>query len=162
MKKRYLEAGKIVGTHGVHGQLKLECWCDGPGFLLGFKTFYFNGAPVEVEHSSVHKNLLLLKLRGVDDVERAMALKGATLTIDREQANLPEGRYFIADLIGLPVYNEDGGEIGRLEEVLNAPAGDVYVVAGEKKYMIPAVPAFIKSIDPESGIRVALIPGLEV
>jgi 16S rRNA processing protein RimM len=102
-----------------------------------------------------------MKLKGVDTVEDAQALRGAVLTIDRGGVELPEGRFFIADLIGLAVY-EGERHIGTVYDVLKAPAHDVYVVRGEDgERMIPAVPAFVKEIEPERGImRVELIEGM--
>ena len=159
MLERYLETGQIVGTHGVRGEVKIQPWADGPEFLLDFKTLYLGDRPYAVEQSRVHKSMVLCKLAGVDSVEAAQALRGVVVKIDREDAVLPEGRVFVADLIGLPVY-ADGQEIGTLREVLNYPASDVYVVKGEHEYLIPAVPAFVERATPEDGIYVHLIEGL--
>ena len=156
---RYLETGKIVGTHGVRGEVKLEPWADSPEFLLQFKTLYLSEQPYKVESSRVHKSQVLVKLQGVGSVEAAAALRGRVVKIDREEASLPEGKVFIADLIGLPVFAE-GVQIGKLTEVLNYPASDVYVVKGEHEYLIPAVPAFVERADPAEGIFVKLIEGL--
>jgi 16S rRNA processing protein RimM len=88
---------------------------------------------------------------------------GKVVSIDRSGISLPEGRYFIADLIGLTVLdNETGRSIGTLADVLTLPAHDVYVVRGAHEYMIPAVPAFLAEINLEAGImRVNLIEGME-
>ncbi len=163
MKKQYLEAGRIVGTHGILGQVKIECWCDSPQFLQQLNTFYLNGKPVRVEKSSAHKSMLLAKLEGVDDVNAAMRLKGAVIFFDREDAVLPEGRCFVQDLIGAKVQNADTGEeIGTLLQVLNLPAHDVYEVRGAHRYLIPAVPAFIEKVDAQAGlVLVHLIDGME-
>lgn len=163
MKNQYLEAGRIVGTHGIIGQVKVECWCDSPGFLQTIGTFYLGGKPVRVEKSSVHKNLLLAKLQGVDDINAAMRLRGAVVFIDRADAALPEGRCFVQDLIGARVENADTGEeIGKLTQVLSLPAHDVYEVRGAHRYLIPAVPAFIEAVDAQAGlVRVHLIDGME-
>jgi 16S rRNA processing protein RimM len=163
MKKRFLEAGRVAGTHGVRGQIKLECWCDSPEFLLKFDSFYIGGRQVQVEKSSVFKNMLLIKLAGVDDLNAAMSLKGVVFHIDREKISLPEGRHFVQDILGLAVIDADTGEkIGALEDVYSLPAHDVYVVKGERSYLIPAVPEFIESVDTEAGtIRIRLIEGME-
>ena len=159
MLERFLETGQIVGTHGVRGEVKIQPWADGPEFLLDFKTLYLGDRPCAVEQSRVHKSMVLCKLKGVDSVEAAQALRGCVVKIDREEASLPEGRVFVADLIGLPVY-ADGAQIGTLREVLNYPASDVYVVKGEHEYLIPAVPAFVERATPEDGVYVRLIEGL--
>ena len=77
MQKPYLEAGKIVNTHGVRGEVRIQPWADDAAFLLGFRTFYIDGAPVHVAHSRVHKGMLVVKFQGVDDVNAAMTLKNA-------------------------------------------------------------------------------------
>ena len=159
MLERYLETGEIVNTHGVRGEVRIQPWADGPEFLLDFHTFYLNGKPYRVEQSRVHKSMVLCKLEGVDTVEAAAALRGTVVKIDREDANLPEGKVFVADLIGLPVY-ADGEQIGTLQEVLNYPASDVYVIRGEHEYMIPVVPEFVEHAVPEDGIYVRLIEGM--
>ena len=162
MKKRFLEAGQIVSTHGVQGEVKILPWCDGPDFLKKFDTFYIDGTPYPVEQSRVHKNMLLCKLKGINDMNAAQAMKNKVLSIDRQSAQIPEGRVFISDLIGLPVY-ADGHEIGILKDVYTGPANDVYIVKGEKDYMIPAVSEFLEDVNADEGyIRVRLIEGMAV
>ena len=162
MKKHFLEAGQIVSTHGVAGEVKILPWCDGPEFLKKFDTFYIDGSPRIAEQSRIHKNMLLCKLEGVDDMNAAQALKNKVVCIDRDDAHIPEGRVFISDLIGLPVY-ADGREIGTLKDVYTGPANDVYIVKGEKDYMIPAVSEFLEDVNVEGGyIRVRLIEGMAV
>ena len=98
MKHPYLQTGKIVSTHGVHGEVKLLPWADGPEFLLQFHTLYLDGRPYQVEQSRVQKTCVLLKLEGVDTVEAASALRDKVVSIARADAKLPEGSLFIADL----------------------------------------------------------------
>ena len=151
MKHPYLQTGKIVSTHGVHGEVKLLPWADGPEFLLQFHTLYLDGKAYQVEQSRVQKTCVLLKLEGVDTVEAASALRDKVVSIARADAKLPEGSLFIADLLGLPVYD---GEtlLGTLAEVMPTPANDVYVVKSEdgQEHLIPAVPEFVKNIDIEA------------
>lgn len=164
MKEQFLEAGQIVNTHGVQGELKAVPWCDTPDFLCQFDTLYIDGAPVRVKQARVHKSNVLLILEGVDDVNAAMRLKGKILKIDRTGVTLPQGRHFIADLIGLDVLEDaTGRRLGSLTEVLTPPAHQVYVVKGERTYMIPAVDAFLVETNLEGGyIRVRLIEGMEL
>ena len=103
MKHPYLEAGEVVSTHGVRGEVKIYPWADGPEFLLDFDTLYLDGKPYPVESIRVHKAVVLAKLRGVDTVEAAQALRGRVVTVDRSGLEPPEGSVFIADLLGLPV-----------------------------------------------------------
>lgn len=160
-KQKYIEAGRIVNTHGVAGEVKIEVWLDSPQFMKRFGRLYIDGAEHKVNGAKVNKNFLLVKLESVDDVNAAMRLKGRTVTICREDAHLPKGAYFIQDIIGAKVVDEQGGEIGRLADVLETPASRVYVVQGEKEHLIPAVPEFIMSTDAEAGIiTVKLIEGM--
>ena len=161
--KQFLEAGQIVSTHGVQGEVKILPWADGPEFLLKFKTFYLGGKPVAVQSARIHKGCVLAKLEGVDTPEQATLLRGKTVCVDRTGVRLPEGTVFIADLIGCCVLNDDTGEeLGTLRDVLTLPSSDVYVIGGAgKQYMIPAVKEFIRLIDVEAGVvRVHLIEGM--
>ena len=160
MKKAFLEAGQIVSTHGIRGEVKVMPWADDPEFLLGFDTVYLSGAPVRVQSSRVQKTCVLMKLAGVDDIDAAARLRGQTVCIRREDAQLEEGAMFIADLIGLPVLCE-GETIGKITDILQRPGNDVYVVQGAHEYLIPAVPEFILERNPDEGfVRVKLIEGM--
>lgn len=160
MKQKFLEAGQIVSTHGVQGEVKILPWCDGPEFLKAFSTFYIDGTAYDVVQSRIHKNMLLCKLRGVEDMNAAQAMKNKVVSIDRDSAEIPEGRVFIADLIGLPVY-ADGQEIGVLKDVYTGPANDVYIVKGQREYMIPAVSEFLEEVSLDGGyIKVRLLEGM--
>jgi len=164
MKKQFLEAGKIVNTHGILGEVKILPWCDSPEFLCQFDTLYIDSAPVRVVSARPHKSCVLARLEGVDDVNAAMRMKGKVLEIDRTGVELPDGRHFITDLIGLEVRDaESGAVLGRIADVLTPPAHEVYVVkGGAHSYMIPAVDAFVKETNVEDGyVRVQLIEGLE-
>ena len=119
MKNKFLEAGQIVNTHGIQGEVKIVPWCDTPEFLCQFDTLYLDGRPVKVLARRVHKGNVLAKLEGVSDVNAAMVLKGKTVFIDRTGVELPDGRHFIADLIGLEVLDADSGEkLGVVADVL--------------------------------------------
>lgn len=160
MRKEYLEAGKIVSIHGVRGEVKVLPWADGPEFLTAFDRVYLSGREYPVESVRIQKSCNLLKLRGVDTVEQAQALRDRTVLVRRSDVELEEG-FFIAELIGLPVY-AGGVEIGRLREVLPMPGNDVYVIRGEKEYMIPAVKEFVQEINVEEGfLKVSLLEGME-
>ena len=161
MKKEFLEAGKIINTHGVRGEVKIDPWADSADFLRGFKRIYIDGAEVRVLHSRVHKDFLIAQLDGVDSVEEAMKLKNRIIFINRADAKLPEGSWFIQDMIGASVVDESGTEIGKLAEVLDMPAGNVYVVRGEREILIPAVPEFVLNTDAENAVvTVRLIEGM--
>ena len=162
MKNRFLEAGQIVNPPGIRGEVKIVPWCDSPEFLLQFDTLYLDEKPVKVLEARAHKGNVLARLEGVDDVNAAMVLKGRTVSIDRTGVVLPEGRHFIADLMGLDVLDADSGEkLGVVADVLTPPAHEVYVVKGEHEYLIPAVDEFLIETNVEGGyIRVRLIEGM--
>lgn len=160
---RYLEAGKIVGTHGVRGEVKLKPSCDSAEFLLPIDTLYLNGQAIAPVSKRVHKGMLLLLLPGFDSVEKAMRLINSVLYFDRNDVSLPEGVYFCCDLIGLSVYDlRLQRTIGKISEMLDRPASSVYVVRdGDAEYMIPAAGDFIQSVDLDGGvITVKTIPGM--
>jgi 16S rRNA processing protein RimM len=163
MEKRFLEAGKIVNTHGINGEVKIIAWADSPEFLCGFEYLYLDQKPYVMESYRIHKGSVLAKLQGVNDINAAMSLKNKVVYIDREKAELPEGSHFIVDLIGMEVRNATTGEVlGRLSEILTLPSSRVYVVTGERNYMIPAVDEFLVETNIEQGfIRVNLIEGFE-
>lgn len=166
MKKQFLEAGRIVRTHGVRGELCLEPWTDSPEFLQGLRTLYFDPQgqrPVEVLAARPHKGRLLLRLRGVDSVEQGDALRGRVLYLNRDDVRLEEGRFFLQDLIGLrAVDGNTGQEYGVVEEILSTPANEVYRIKnGEREFLFPAVEHMIKRTDPEGGVIELLpIPGI--
>ena len=161
MQKPYLEAGKIVNTHGVCGEVRIQPWADDAAFLLGFRTFYIDGAPVHVAHSRVHKGMLVAKFADYDDVNAAMTLKNRVVSIARADVTLPDGQYFQQDLIGIAVETDAGEPLGTLREILDLPRGSVYVVQGAREVLIPDRPEFVCSIDPAAGRMVVhLIEGM--
>lgn len=156
MKKRFLECGKIVATHGLRGEVKVLPWCDGPEALVPIKTFYLDGGntPKRAERCRIQKNMVLLKLEGVDTPEAAQALRGRVLWLDREEDTLEEGQYYIQDLIGLSVEDADTGErYGILRDVTETGANDVYHVAfpDGRVQLVPAIPQVIAKIDIDGG-----------
>ena len=147
--------------HGGRGEVKILPWTDSAEFLAAFRTLYIDGRPVKVRSARVHKQTVLASLEGVEDVNAAMRLKGRRVFIDRADAKLPEGGYFIQDIIGAEVVTEAGESIGKLAEVMDAPASMIYVVRGERERLIPAVPEFILKTDADAGIiTVRLIEGM--
>lgn len=159
MKLKFLEAGEIVSTHGVRGEMKVLPWADGPDFLCEFDRVRIAGKDYQVESCRVQKTCNLLKIEGVDTMEAAQAMRGKTVEIYRSDA--PEGLIFAAELIGMTVVC-DGVQIGKVIDVLDYPGNKVYVVKGEKEYMIPAVKAFILDTDMEKDMmQVRLIEGME-
>ena len=160
-KQSYIDAGKIVNTHGVRGEVRIEVWLDSPALLKRCGRVYLGGEEKKILSAREHKGFLIAQLEGVADVNAAQALKTRVVQIARADAKLPRGAYFLQDIIGASVVDESGAEVGRLAEVLELPGQRVYVVKGETEHLIPAVPAFIRNTDAENGvITVRLIEGM--
>ena len=158
MKLQFLEAGEIVTTHGVRGEMKVLPWADGPDFLTEFNRVRIDGTEYKVESCRIQKTCNLLKVRGIDTMEAAQAMHGKTVEVYRGDA--PEDMIFVAELTGMTVL-ADGKEIGKITDVLDYPGNKVYVVKGKHEYMIPAVKAFILSTDMDQEImQVKLIEGM--
>lgn len=149
MKLDTIKVGKIVGAHGIRGEVRVQPRDADPHMLTGFSTFLLDGQLVRPTANHVHKNIVLMKFPGVDNMNAALALRDKVLSIRRSDAHLPEGVYFDDELLGLDVFDADtGARLGELVAVEPYPAHKVYTVRGEREYLIPAVPgAFIVSMD---------------
>lgn len=159
--EKYLEAGKIVNTHGIKGEVKIQPWTDSAEFLNSFKYLYIDAKPFKLIGGRIHKACLIAQLEGISDVSGAMVLKNKIVSIDRDEVKLPKGDFFLSDLIGARVCTEDGEELGKLTDVLEMPASKVYVVTGQREILIPAVPEFIIKTDVIAGlVTVRLIEGM--
>jgi 16S rRNA processing protein RimM len=158
MKVEFLEAGEIVTTHGVRGEMKILPWADGPDFLLDFSRVRIDGKQYPVVSCRVQKTCNLIKLQGIDTVEAAQQLRGKTVEVYRCDA--PKDLIFAAELIGMRVMCDDT-ELGSITDVLDYPGNKVYVVEGEHSYMIPAVKEFVLSTDiQENVMQVKIIEGM--
>lgn len=152
--KQFLEIGKIVSVFGIKGEVKVQPWCDSPDFLCEFETLYRkSGDKVEIEHSRVQKNIVVMKIKGVDTVEDAQKMRNHVLYMDRDDVELDEGCYFVQDLIGLEVRDADSGEsYGKISEVSETGANDVYHVVNDegRTLLVPAIPSVIVETDLEA------------
>jgi len=158
MKLQFVEAGEIVNTHGIKGEIKVLPWMDNPEDLCEFDRCRIARKDYEIEQARVQKTCTLVKLKGVDTVEDAQLLRGKTVLLYRE--DISDEVIFAAELIGMTVQCE-GNEIGKITDVLDYPGNMVYVVKGEKEYMIPAVKAFVLDTDMENEtMQVKLIQGM--
>lgn len=159
-----LEVGQIVNTHGVRGEVKINPWTDDASVLCGVDTLYTSdGRTLSVESVRLHKNCAVVKLRGVDDMTAAQRLKGTTVLADRDAlGQLPDGVYYIADLLGMAVRTADG-ELGTLVDVFPTGSNDVYVVRppSGKDILLPVIPDVVKQTNLDEGyILVELMEGL--
>ena len=158
MKLPFIEAGEIVTTHGVRGEVKVLTWLDSPEDLCDFDRCRIQGKEFAIEQCRVQKTCNLVKLSGVDTMEAAQAMRGKILELYRE--DIDDEVIFAAELIGVEVFAE-GRSIGKIKDVLDYPGNAVYVVKGEHAYMIPAVKEFILSTDLEKNeMQVRLIEGM--
>ncbi len=161
-KSKYLEAGKIVNTHGVKGEVKIEPWFDAPEVFCRLKRIFIDGKEVKVLRSRPQGHMVIAALDGVSDIDDAIPLKNKVLQFDREDVKLPQGENFISDLIGLDAIDDETGEkIGVISDVLTLPAGNIYEIKGQREILVPAVPEFVVSADVEAGtVRFRLIEGM--
>ena len=158
MRLQFLDAGEIVSTHGVRGEMKVLPWSDGPDFLTEFDRVRIEGKDYIVENCRIQKTCNLLKLKGIDTMEDAQAMRGKVVQIYRNDVS--EDVIFAAELIGVSV-RSSGTEIGKITDVLDYPGNKVYVVKGDYEYMIPAVKQFVLLTDVDAGIMdVNIIEGM--
>ena len=158
MKLQFIEAGEIVTTHGVKGEMKVLPWVDSPDVLCEFDRVRIDGTQYDIESCRIQKTCNLLKLKGIDSMEAAQAMRGKTVLLYRE--DIDDEVIFAAELIGVEVFC-DGEKLGEITEVLDYPGNSVYVVKGKYEYMIPAVKQFILSTDLESNtMQVQIIEGM--
>ncbi len=164
MIKPYLEAAKIVSTHGVMGEVRAQSYCDDPGILCHLSMLYLDPQgkrPIGLQQGRVHKNVVILKLDGVNSLEDAQKLRGQMLYLDRRDLVLEPGQYFIQDLLGCTVADADHPEqeYGVLVDVTNTGASDIYHIKAPdgRLLLAPAIPQVVKQVDPEQG-KILIIP----
>ena len=158
MRVEFLDAGEVVTTHGIRGEMKVLPWGDSPEFLTEFDRVQLDGQEYAVESCRIQKTCNLLKLKGIDTVEQAQSFRGKTIRIFR--CDVSEEIIFASELIGVEVFEEDI-LLGQVTDVLDYPGNKVYVVSGEHEYMIPAVSAFVLSTDIEKNrMQVRTIEGM--
>ena len=168
MKQEYFEIGQIVNTFGIKGFVKVNTFTDDMQ-RFGELNYVFvvrnkELLKMQIEEVKYHKNVVLVKFKGVEDINMAEKYKGCYLKIKREDARkLPKDTYFIADLIGIKVYDEEGNLLGKVDDIYNNKVHDIYVVKNDlgKQILLPSTKEVIKQIDvDEERIVVHLIEGL--
>ncbi|MBP3379916.1 MAG: 16S rRNA processing protein RimM [Ruminococcus sp.] len=150
MKKEFLEAGKIVSTHGIRGEVKIMPYTDSPELLCEFDRLFYgrNKDELVIERSRPAKNMVIAKIEGVNTVEEAEKLRNTMLYMHRDDLELDENTFFIQDLIGMEVRDADTDFVyGKITDVLQNGANDVYVIKGNREYLVPAIPDVIISTD---------------
>lgn len=159
MIKQFLEIGQIVSTHGIRGELRVQPWCDSPEFLKKFKTLYFDKdgkTAKKVLSCRPHGNIVIVALEGIDSIEKAQALKNTVLFMNRDDARLKKGQYYIQDLLDCTVVDADDEEkiYGIITDVSQTGANDVWYITDKDKneYLIPAIKSVVIDTDVVSGI----------
>lgn len=167
MKKQYLEVGKIVNTHGLAGEMKLQLWCDGIDFLKNTQVLYLDdqgNSSVKVTSLRPQKTDALIRLDDVNTIENAQLMRNAVLYIKRDDVEIKEGKYFIQDLIDCKVVDLDNGEeYGTIVDVTNTGASDIYNVKREngELLLIPVIEEIVKEIDLEKAVvKIKVMKGL--
>lgn len=163
-----LEIGQIVNTFGIKGMVKVKPFTDDIRRFDELKTVYVEKnskqTEYEIEEVKYHKDMVLIKFKGIDKVEQAEMLRNSYLTVSRDSVEkLEEGRYYIVDLLGLEVYTDEQVLLGTLEDIFNTGSNDIYVVKDKqgKQILLPAIQDVIKQIDIENKkIIVHILPGL--
>lgn len=159
--------GVIANTHGVRGEVKVFPTTEEPARYKKLKEVLLDTGkeykPLEIASTRFFKNLVIVKFKGIDNINDIECYKGHDLYVTRENAiPLEEGEYYLADIIGASVVTEDGADFGILKDVLETGANLVYVVehAG-KEVLLPVIPDCVKQVDAEAGkITVHIMKGL--
>lgn len=162
MKKRFLEAARITKTVGLKGEMRAQLLCDSCDILTDFSLALGKELlPVNVTSAVPLKNdMCKIRIKGIETAEEAQKLVGKILYLDREDAELPTDTWFIADIIGLPVYDAESGRLyGKVTEILQNGPADVYSIKTEegRELLFPAIPEVLKSVDVE-GERIEIVP----
>ena len=164
-----LEIGKIVNTHGLRGEVKVVPWTDSPDDFYDVSFVYIKNKneykKLTIDGVKFQKNNVIVKFKEYNDINEILPFKNAVLYADRNDlGELPEGVYYIVDLIGLKVYTEDDEYIGEITDVFNAGASDIYDVKrdGKKNLLLPVIDEVVKSVDIENGrVTVNVMEGLD-
>ncbi|MBE6810259.1 MAG: 16S rRNA processing protein RimM [Ruminococcaceae bacterium] len=156
MKKEFLEIGKFVGTHGVRGMVRIQPWSDDGEFLTKFKNFYLDNGKAKIKMNKItpHGNVVIAAVDGIDTIEDAEKLRNQVLYIKRADAKLPDGRYFVSEIIGAQVFDADTNVLlGTLTDVSPTGANDVWhIKSGEKEYLVPAISDVIVDVNIDNDI----------
>lgn len=160
-----LEVGKIVNTHGLRGEVKIVPWTDYPEVFEDIKKVFLpDGRELNVKGIKYQKNNIIVRFEELTDIDEAAKLKNKVVTADRnELGELPDGVYYVADLIGMKVITDDGEELGTISDVLQTGANDIYEVKreGNKPLLIPVIDSVVLNTDMEKRtVTVHLMEGL--
>ncbi|WP_290033835.1 ribosome maturation factor RimM [Ligilactobacillus cholophilus] len=167
----YYQIGKIVNTHGIKGEVKVQAVTDFPEkrFAVGETVYAFkNGKLVKsliIKSHRKHKQFDLLTFEGLEDINLVEDLKQNDLKIsEQQQDSLSDGEYYYHEIIGLDVYDLEGNKLGKINEIIESGANDVWVIKreGKRDLLIPAIKDVVKEIQCEDGkVIIDLLDGLD-
>lgn len=157
MLKRFIEIGKVVGTHGVRGALRVQPWCDSADFFVGFNYLYLSKdgeAAYKCVRCAAQKNIMIVWLDGIDTIEKAGKLRGKILYVNREDIKLEDGKYLVQDILGCKVFDTASGrEYGEVSDVFNTGANDIWEIkSGEREYLIPVIDGVLDGVDIDAKV----------
>jgi 16S rRNA processing protein RimM len=162
MKKELLQAGKIVNTHALKGEVRIYPYCDSAEFLCDVKKLYIDDQAYKVTSSRVHKGQALIHFKGINSIEDAEKIVGKLVYFNKEDVALEEGQYFIDDIIGLQVEDIDTGEVyGKVTDVITTGANDVFEVTGDRVLLVPKIDDVVRDINlDQQVIKIRPLQGL--
>lgn len=164
MENTLIEIGKIVNTHGIKGEVKVQPWCDDPAMFDEFDALIIDNKPYNVLKNRFHKNCEIVQFEGINNIDDAELLRNKVVYVNRDEIKVPEGRHFISDIIGLLVKEESGRVLGIVDDIIKTGSNDVYILKdtfNKKQILIPVIDQVVKEINIEQGyILVELMKGL--
>lgn len=156
-----IETGRIVNTHGLRGEVKIEPWADSPEIFCGFKRLFLENAEHKVERARAQKGFVIAKLSGIDTIDEAEKLKNKVLYVPREDIRISQGGYLLSDLIGCTARDENGAELGKITDILTPPGGEVLEIRGAREILVPLRREFVRDVDTGAGtVTLRLIEGM--
>ena len=165
MNNELIEIGKIVNTHALRGEVKIQPWCDDAEMYFDLDGVYVDDEYYKIKKARIHKNFVIVKLDRIDSIEQAETLKNIVVKVEKNAlGELPEGVYYICDLLGCRVKTSSGNMLGIVDDVIKTGSNDVYVLKetkSKKPILIPVLPETVLSVDIENkSIIVELLKGL--
>ena len=161
MKDDLLEIGKIVNTHGIRGEVKIQPWCDEPELFEELEYLFIEGEKYNIVRNRFHKTCQIVQLENVNSIDDAERFKNQIVYINRDALELPEGRYYIADIEGLTVKEQNGRILGVVDEIIKTGSNDVYSLKdtfNKKPVLIPVIEGVVLETNIDGGYIVVKLP----
>ena len=161
MKDDLLEIGKIVNTHGIRGEVKIQPWCDEPELFDELEYLFIEGEKYNIVRNRFHKTCQIVQLENVNSIDDAERFKNQIVYINRDALELPEGRYYIADIEGLTVKEQNGRILGDVDEIIKTGSNDVYSLKdtfNKKPVLIPVIEGVVLETNIDGGYIVVKLP----